>query len=132
IRIHDVASGKELLKFDAPAAGQVGAWLPDDRILTGGMDGFVRLWDDRAGKELSSWQAGGEVGHVAISPDGRRLLTTHTRDKVVRLWDIATKEKLAEYKEAGDLRSAVFSPDGKLAAVGSDEGFIHVYGLPKR
>src|SRR5262249_28774684 len=45
VYIWEVESGKEVLKFAAPSGWLVGRFLPDGRVVTGGQDGWVRVWD---------------------------------------------------------------------------------------
>ena len=53
----------------------VAAFFPDgQRIVTAGEDGTLRLWDAATGHELLALPHAGTVA-VAVSPDGRRLLT---------------------------------------------------------
>ncbi len=63
------------------------AFTPDGRrLLTGGEDRTLRLWDVASGKELRRF-----VGHthrvwsVACSPDGRYALSG-SFDRTLRLW----------------------------------------------
>ncbi len=76
-----------------PLTGHTGAvlavaWSPDStRLLTGGADGTVRVWDATTAQPLH--QATGHTGavwSVAWSPDSTRLLTGGT-DGTVRVWD---------------------------------------------
>ncbi len=91
------------------------------RLVSGGVDRTVRLWDVEAGKELRP--AGGHQGTVtalAPSPDGR-VLATASEDGSVLLWDPATGRELRRLaKGLGPVRSAAWLPDGKtlLAAAG--------------
>jgi WD40 repeat protein len=63
------------------------AFSPDgQRILSGGDDNTLRLWDVRSGKELHRFDGhSGIVNGVAFSPDGRQVLSG-SADKTVRLW----------------------------------------------
>jgi WD40 repeat protein len=64
------------------------AYSPDGaRIVTGGADGTVRLWDAATGQEMLSLDGlGGPVTAVAFSADGRRLLAAG-RDGGITVWD---------------------------------------------
>ena len=65
------------------------AFSPDgNRILTGGPDGALWLWDAGTGQALGEPMSGHKelVNGVAFSPDGRRILSGGD-DGTVRVWD---------------------------------------------
>ena len=65
------------------------AFLPDGRrILAGGQQGRLMLWDLDSGSLIRQGQ--GTSGHLglAVGPDGRLVLTAD-RDGVVRIWSPA-------------------------------------------
>ena len=76
------------------------------RLLTGGLDQTLRLWDLQTGKELRTWKdLPGGVWAVAISPDGQRGLFgcgmmledgswKRGTDHRLRLWDLQTGKEL--------------------------------------
>jgi WD40 repeat protein len=96
----EVASGRELTRLDGPASrSKALAFSPDGKILATGVDisqGFppdrelaIRLWDVAARKELSRVKAHrAEIGALAFSPDGRRLLSA-SWDATALVWDVA-------------------------------------------
>ena len=76
---------------------------------------------------------------MALSPDGRRVLTTCI-DRVVRLWDVDRTKPIALLDAAGGdsgalempmFSSVAFSPDGRraVAAIPEDRA-VHVWQLP--
>ncbi|MGH3875118.1 MAG: NACHT domain-containing protein, partial [Pseudonocardiaceae bacterium] len=79
-----------------PLTGHTGtvlsvAYSPDGtRLLTGGDDASVRIWDATTGTPIHHLTGHtGAVWSVAYSPDGTRLLTG-SDDASVRIWDATT------------------------------------------
>ncbi len=61
------------------------------------------------------------VTHLAISPDGRTLLTS-SFDKTAWLWDTTTGKPIgAPLEHKGTVDAIAFSPDGKTVLTGSDD-----------
>jgi WD40 repeat protein len=65
----------------------------DHRILvTGGMDGKIRIWQVADGKQIHAWQAHDDwIRHVTFSPDGQ-LIASCSNDRSVKIWKIPNKE----------------------------------------
>jgi WD40 repeat protein len=126
-RIWDVDSGKELQickipnpfgvwQKDASAVCSV-AFSPDGkRIVTGGGDRIVRIWDAESGKELKTLEGHADVGiiyAVAFSPDGKKVVSS-SGDKTARIWDVETGKELKKLEmHPYEVGCAAFSPDGK-------------------
>ncbi len=143
VRMWDVNTGQELVRFEGHAAHiESVAFSPDGRsIVSCGYDSSVRVWE--VPKRV--WQNDGErindttdfrrfegshlapVTSVAVSGDGRYLLSS-SYDKTVRLWDVASgKELRAFLGNTTSLASVAFSPDAALVLAGGGKGTLHLW-----
>jgi WD40 repeat protein/serine/threonine protein kinase len=74
--------------------------------------GTVRLWDTETSEATTLKVAEGGVDLVALSPDGRTLIT-RGRDRVLRRWDLLSGTNAVWAVEAFKV---FYSPDGRLIA----------------
>src|SRR5882762_1330723 len=66
-------------------------------------------------------------GHIAFSPDGRRLVSG-SYDTTVRLWDVATGALLQVMTgHCDDVFSVAYSPNGMLIASGSSDNTVIIW-----
>jgi WD40 repeat protein len=128
----DAKTGKRLLTLKHAGNIRCAAFAPaGDRLVTGGTDKTVRVWDLIAGgKQVLALEREATVGFAAFSPDGgRTFLTVEGRSEEsgkLRLWDAGTGQQLwrsvVEVSAVSDdayrapCPPAAFSPDGKRVA----------------
>jgi WD40 repeat protein len=135
LRLWDVATGKELRRFDVPDRKEViqkhdaarSAALSQDSRLLAVMDlnCRVHVWEVGTGKELfcSPQLPFFSKGPLAFSPDGKTLAVGAWSRNL--LWEAATgKDLLPLDRLSWGVGRAVFSPDGKTIASDSADGAI--------
>jgi len=143
----DVDTGEKLVTFDGHKEDWVQAsdisyvispdYSPDGkRVVTGGEDGTVRIWDPKNGQELMAIEAHEDrVDGVSFSPDGAKILTA-SWDNTAKIWDSETGELLLAVEEihppTWDIPEtgawgAGYSPDGRRFATAGTDGLGKVW-----
>jgi WD40 repeat protein len=145
VRVWDASSRRERFQLAFPisqaqttsvgvrAVAFVPAWK---EIAVGSRDGTVHLIDVVTGKENRSIRCHHALASMAVSPDGKLLITAGTNEVfinasgVLTMWDLATTKKIrtiaAQPRKEGQgndqiqdptvLREVRFSADGKVFA----------------
>jgi len=97
------------------------AYAPDGRIVTGGTDRTIRIWDPRGGSPLVLRGHDDEITTAVVSADGTRVLSS-SQDGTLRLWDAHSGAQLAVLQSGqGEIYDAALSSDGKIATLGKGE-----------
>ena len=100
-------------------------------------DGRIQVLDPRSGRSVSALAAtaGEAVAGVAVSPDGRTMLSASGPQQNdgspgsltdLRLWDRSGRQ-LAKLALSTPLTAANLSRDGALALAGGSDGVVHVW-----
>jgi hypothetical protein len=91
-------------------------------------DGTAQLWDAETGRELRKFEGrSGPVNSVALSPDGRFVLTG-SDDHTARLWDAATGQELRKFEgRSSPVNSVALSADGRFVLTGSGDGTARLW-----
>lgn len=101
-------------------------------LCSGHMDGNLRLWDIRTGKQSSEVVAHNQgITSVSVSRNGHTMLTSG-RDNVHNLIDVRTLEVQASFRAPGLLVAtnwsrSCLSPDEKYVAAGGADGSVVVW-----
>ena len=102
------------------------------RLVTGGNDRTVRLWDFSTGKELRNFEGHGEfVVGVDISRDGSRILSCGD-DETMRVWDANTGEQLSQLEgNLAGVIAASFMPNPNFAVTVSEDSTVRLWDIEK-
>jgi WD40 repeat protein len=87
-------------------------------LIVGDNKHTIRVFDVATEKELRSFGVANVkgVGAMAVSPDGKRLVTVASGDGFLRLWDLekGTEERTLTYSENSSwISSVLFTPDSR-------------------
>jgi WD40 repeat protein len=146
VRLWDVASGQELLRFGEGEKGHtapvMGLAVSADgtRVASGDASGVIILWDMSTGKEIRRMESPGDwVSGLSFTPDGSALLSalgkpsiggTGATSTLMVMWDPQTGQKVREFVGHTNVVSSVaVSPDGRTALTGSADYTLRLWDL---
>jgi archaellum component FlaG (FlaF/FlaG flagellin family) len=95
-------------------------------VLSGSMDGTLRLWDAGNGQEVRAFRGHrGGVASASFSPDGRYAISTGL-DSTVRWWDIATAREIVQFVEFQNGEWIAITPEGYYNSSANGDHHINV------
>jgi WD40 repeat protein len=110
-------------------------FFPDGRrVVSGGADKTIRIWDIRKGEQLALLQ-GHTDAVVAVlvlwAADGRQLLSV-SADGTLRLWDVETAKEVKKFGgHEGKITCAAVSRDGSQALTGGADKTVRLWDVAK-
>jgi RNA polymerase sigma factor (sigma-70 family) len=115
VRWFDPKTGKidRTVNGPAPVRPTVSA---DGQLVAWGGRHFIRIWDAKSERVIAPTDVGeptDEVHGVAVSPDGKWILSKGSDDGVIRLWQANGNLKGTIRSNRNGGRYPIFSPDGK-------------------
>ncbi|HZL72602.1 MAG TPA: WD40 repeat domain-containing protein [Planctomycetota bacterium] len=133
--ICDVESGEVLKSFDISRGAQTAVvFTPDgSHVVTGGNDETIRVRDASTGAIVREMKGAGRVVSMALSLDGKYLVTGTELGGQVQLWDFAEGKAIRSFQMKSDrLGSEIvvaLSPDGRCLYTGSPGGDLLAWDL---
>ncbi len=137
-RVWEISTGKEIVKLDhgdTPIFSLV--FSQDSNYVVSGTsdpmkkDNIVRVWEVATGKEIARMEHDFGVNAVAISFDGKYVVSGGY-DRLARVWEISTGREVVTLLHPGaTVMALAFSPDGKYVVSGArDDYSVRVWEIP--
>ena len=150
LKLWDLSTGKVIKTIGKDPAGSIGVSSDGNTVLTC-VESEWSFWEDKlivydvkSGNKKKDWDAANSGGIIALSPDGKRALSSgggarksHAADRgVINVWDVSIGRILHTLAGTGDnkgLGEAVlalaFSANGKYALSGGTDGSVRLWDL---
>ncbi|MBI2899130.1 MAG: serine/threonine protein kinase [Planctomycetes bacterium] len=131
VKMWELPKGRALGALEMDGGCAELAFTPDGRYLVT-VGTFVRRWDLATRKRLGAYAGHAEgAGSVAVSPDGKRMVTGGTTGEL-RLWDLETGEELQVLTgHAALVLGLVFTRDGATLVSCGDDRTVRIWGRRK-
>jgi WD40 repeat protein len=109
------------------------AFSPDGRrLVAGGEENTVKIWDVQSSEELKSLRGHtGDVWAAAFSPDpGGRWVASAGEDGTVKVWDSHSGKLVRSFRgHTGLVSTIAFGPDVRWLLSGSRDKTVKVWDL---
>ena len=130
IRVWDANSGRKIVELPGQAkpVNHV-SFGRGGRLVSGGNDGAVVIWDVASGREISRLDAGGPVYSAALSSEGRWLAAGLYG--AIALWDLTATvtQPRKLWGHPSWIDALAFSLSGKRLASAGSEGTVKIWDV---
>jgi len=125
----DTATGEARRRITTLENGvTAGAFIPNSAsFIVASQDSRMSLWDSTSGQQIRAFDLDESIGSLAISADGRRVLTG-VNNATLRLWDLQDSAELAKF-ETEVTSTIALNTDATLAASDTLGGAILLWDL---
>ncbi|KAH7930174.1 WD40 repeat-like protein [Leucogyrophana mollusca] len=120
----------KILKGHAPPVQSV-AYTPDGRfIVSGSGDKSIHIWEVATGETVGAPLEPNdqEIWELAISPDGKKIVSVYLGSYPARIWDFETRRLIHTF-DAGVVFSLAISPDSRYVVTGSGSNILQKWDL---
>jgi WD40 repeat protein len=125
VDVFELPSGKQLLAFAPPGTRTTTLLFhPDGRLVVANSRTVYVHPPDSHAPELELGGHKGQINALAVSPDGKRLLSA-SHDGAIRAWDAASGAEVRAFDwKIGPVTALAFAPDGLTCAAAGKGGQV--------
>ena len=113
-----------------PPLNATSVTLSYNNQLMASVGDFIRTWDLRSKKQLSTFaQNGSKVNAAIFAPNAEPTLITGHEDRSIKLWNPRTGQQLRTFTHTDAVKTLAISPNGQLFASSSLDGTVKIWNL---
>ena len=113
-----------------PPLNATSVTLSYNNQLMASVGDFIRTWDLRSKKQLSTFaQNGSKVNAAIFAPNAEQTLITGHEDRSIKLWNPRTGQQLRTFTHTDAVKTLAISPNGQLFASSSLDGTVKIWNL---